>query len=122
MGLLDNIKKSFIGSKNTKTVQVDDSSKKIMLATKIINLRDKIKSINSFDSSIWNLSNATTNNLQRRSLAELEKICSTLNARLSEITEQSKKSDLRRETLEKSKWTGQKPKNMTDYEFDRFQR
>lgn len=122
MGLLDNIKKSFIGSKNTKTVQVDDSSKKIMLATKIINLRDQIKSINSFDSSIWNLSNATTNNLQRRNLAELEKIYSTLNDRLLELAEQSKKSDLRRETLEKSKWTGQKPKNMTDYEFDRFQR
>lgn len=122
MGMLDNIKNFFKGSNNTQVVQEDDSYKKSMLATQIVNAIDKIKRINSFDSSIWNLSNVSSYDLQRKSLAELERLQASLDSRLSELTKQSQRRSPERESLEESKWTGQKPKNMTDHDFDRFQR
>lgn len=122
MGMMDNIRNFFRGSNNAPVMQEDDSYKKSMLATQIVNSIDKIKRINSFDSSIWNLSNTSTYDLQRKSLAELERIQASLDSRLSELTRQSQRSNPQREALEESKWTGQKPRNMSDHDFDRFQR
>lgn len=100
----------------------EDSFEKSRLATQIVNLVDKIKRINSFDSSIWNLSNVSSTELQRKSLAELEQIHSSLNARLSVLVKQSGKESPTREALEASKWTGRKPEHLTNHEFDRYQR
>lgn len=122
MGILENIRNFFRGSNDTPVIQEDDSYKKSILATQIVNSIDKIKRINSFDSSIWNLANVSIYDLQRKSLAELQQIKSTLDNRLSKLTRQSQSKDHARESLEESKWTGQKPKNMTNHDFDRFQR
>lgn len=124
MGLLDNFR-NFFKSSNERTTSVmpkEDSFEKPMLATQIVNLVDKIKRINSFDSSIWNLSNVSSTELQRKSLAELEQIHSSLNARLSVLVKQSGKESPTREALEASKWTGRKPEHLTNHEFDRYQR
>lgn len=122
MGMFENIRNFFRGSKDTPVVQEDDSYKKSVLATQIINLVDKIKRINSFDSSIWHLANVSSYQLQTKSLAELEQMQSTLNNRLSELTRQSQRKNQGRESLEESKWTGRKPEHMTNHDFDRFQR
>lgn len=122
MGMLDNIRKFFRGSNNKPVAQEDYSYKKSMLVTQIVNSIAQIKRINSFDSSIWNLSNISNYDLQKSSLEELERLQATLNSRISELTKQSQKRSPEREALEESKWTGQKPKNMTIHDFDRFQR
>ena len=124
MGLLDNFR-NFFKSSNERTTPVmpkEDTLEKSMLATQIVNLVDKIKRINSFDSSIWNLSNVSSTELQRKNLAELEQIHSNLNARLSVLVRQSERENPTREALESSKWTGRKPEHLTNHEFDRFQR
>lgn len=124
MGLLDNIRSFFNVSKNAqqKQPQVNEDYEKSILADKIVNTVDKIKRINSFDSSIWNLSNISTYELKRRSLNDLQHLSSSLENKLSELTRQSQRSNPYRDSLEKAKWTGQKPKEMSDYDFDRFQR
>ncbi len=122
MGMFDNFRNLFKGSSKAPVAMEEDSYKKSMLATQIVNLVDKIKRKNSFDSSIWNLNNISSSQLERRSLAELEGLKSTLDSKLSELTRQSQRKDQRMESLEASKWTGQKPKGLTDHEFDRFQR
>ena len=60
MGLIDNLKGHFSGSKNIQPVQVNDEYEKARLREQIVDLVNKIKRINSFDSSIWNLSNVST--------------------------------------------------------------
>ena len=122
MGILDNIRNLFKGSDKTPVVEQEDLFRKATLATEIVNLVGKIKKINSFDSCVWNLSNVTSDDLMRRSLQELEQLHSNLNNRLSELTRQSQRSNPKQEALEHARWTGQKPKEFTDYEFDRFQR
>ena len=122
MGMLDNIKNFFRGSKSEPEVRQDDPYKKSMLISQIMNSIDRIKRINSFDSSIWNLSNVSSYDLQRKSLAELESMQAKLSGRLLELDKQSQRKDPRREALEESRWTGQKPQNMTNHDFDRFQR
>ncbi len=123
MGLMDNIRGFFSGSKNNKTVQVDDEYAKSRLAEKIIDLVNEIKRINSLDSSIWNLSNVSSYELSRRnSLSELQRINSVLENRLLQLNKQRQTRSPERESLEASKWTGQKPKNMSELDFDRFQR
>lgn len=124
MGLMDNIREFFSGSKNTQTIhpQVNEEYEKSRLADRIVDLINKIKRINSFDSSIWNLSNASSYELKRKNLDELQKLNSSLENRLSELNRQNQKRSSRNEELEASKWTGQKPKNMSDLDFDRFQR
>lgn len=124
MGLIDNIRGFFSNSKNTQTSQpqVNDEYEKSRLASRIVNLIDKIKKINSFDSSIWNLSNVSSYDLKRKSLDELQRLNSNLENRLLELNKQSQRSNPNRESLEASKWTGQKPKNMSDLDFDRLQR
>lgn len=124
MRLLDNIREFFSGSKNTQTShpQVNEEYEKSSLADKILDLIDSIKRINSLDSSIWNLSNISSYELKRKSLVELQNLSSNLENRLSELSRQSQRRDSSRESLEASKWTGQKPKNMSNLDFDRFQR
>jgi len=121
MGLIDNIRGFFGGSKNTQPVQVENEYEKARLSEEIVDLVGKIKRINSFDSRIWNLSNISSFELKRRSLAELQNLHSSLKNRLSEIYRQSKGSDSRKETLEASKWTGRRPENMSAHDFNRFQ-
>ncbi len=124
MGLMDNIRGIFSGSKNTQTtkIQQNDEYEKARLAEKIVDLVSKIKRINSFDRSVWNLSNVSSYELKRKSLNELEKLSYSLEIRLSELTKESQSVSPERETLEASKWTGQRPKDMTQHDFDRFQR
>ncbi len=124
MGLMNNIRGFFSGSKNAQTSQpqINEEYEKSRLADRIIDLIKRIKRINSFDSSVWNLSNISSYELKRKSLGELQRLNSSLENRLSELNIQIQKSDLSREALEASKWTGQKPEYMSDFDFDRFQR
>lgn len=122
MGLIDSLRGFFSGSKNTQEAQVEDEYEKSRLAEKIVDLVDRIKRKNSFDSSIWNLSNVSSYELKRKSLVELQRLNSNLENRLSELDRQGQRIDPKREALEESKWTGKKPQNMSNYEFDRFQR
>lgn len=125
MGLINNIRNFFSNSNSKKNAQlpVNNEYEKSRLAGKIVDLRDKIKRINSFDSCLWNLSNISSYDLIRmKSLDELQQLASSLENRLSELNRQSQKSNSRQEALEASKWTGQKPKHMSVLDFDRFQR
>lgn len=124
MGLMDNIHGFFSGSKNTQTShpQINEEYEKSRLADRIVDLIGRIKKINSFDSIVWNLSNVSSSDLKRKSLDELQRLKSSLENRLSELVRQSQRRDPNRESLEASKWTGQKPKHMSDLDFDRFQR
>lgn len=121
MGILDNIRSRFSGTKSEPVVQKDDPYEKRLLAENIIDLVDKVKKKNTFDSSIWNLSNANIYTLQGKSLQELKIIQNNLINRISELDRQSKIENTQRESLEASKWTGQKNSNMTNHDFDRFQ-
>lgn len=124
MGLIDNIRGFFSGSKNTQITQVqaNDEYEKSRLAERIVDLVNTIKRINSFDSSVWNLSNISSYELKRKSLDELQRLNSILENRLAELNKQNQQGSSRRESLEASKWTGQKPKDMSELDFDRFQR
>ena len=124
MGLIDNIRGLFSGSKNNQTSapMVNEEYEKSRLANRIVDLIDKIKRVNSFDSVLWNLSNISCYDLQRKSLNELQRLNSTLENRLSELNRQRQTSPSKQEQLEASKWTGQKPKDMSELDFDRFQR
>lgn len=122
MGLLSNIRGFFSSSKNAQPMQLDDENEKQRLAEKIVNLIGKIKKVNSFDSSIWNLSNISSYELKSKSLDELKRLNSSLESRLAELDRRSQVTSSSRESLEASKWTGQKPQNMTNKDFDRFQR
>lgn len=124
MGLMDNIRGLFSGSRNNQPTQpqVNEDYEKSRLADRIVDLVDRIRRINSFDSSVWNLSNVSSYELKRKSLDELQRLNASLESRLSELNRQNQRSNPRAEELEASKWTGQKPQNMSDYDFDRFQR
>lgn len=122
MGLLDNIRGFFSSTKNAQPMQLDDENEKQRLAEKIVNLIGKIKKVNSFDSSIWNLSNISSYELKSKSLDELKRLNSSLESRLAELDRRSQVTSSSRESLETSKWTGQKTQNMNNKEFDRFQR
>ena len=126
MGLIGNIRGFLLGSRDTQAakVQENDEYEKLTLAERIVGLVYKIKTINTFDSSIWNLSNVSIYDLQRRSLEELQRLNSSLENRLVELHKQKEreKSNPQREALEASKWTGKKPEYMSDKDFDRFQR
>ena len=125
MGLMDNIRGFFSSSKNPETVQHhgnEEYEEKSRLADRIVDLVTKIQRINSFDNSIWSLSNVSSYDLQRKSLEELQRLHSSLENRLSELDRQNKRNNPNNEELEASKWTGQKPQNLNNYDFDRFQR
>lgn len=122
MGMLNNLR-NFFKRLNDKPVMIqEDDYEKSMLANQIVDLINKIKRINTFDSSIWNLSNISSYDLEMKSLSELEKLHSSLKERFSYLIRESQRRNPERESLEVAKWTGQKPKNLTNYEFDRLQR
>ena len=122
MGLRDNLKGLFSGSKNTQPVQVNDEYEKARLSEQIVDLVTKIKRINSFDSSIWNLANASSYDLKRKSLDELTRLHSSLERRVSELERQSQRGNPRMEAAEAAKWTGRPSKNMSTADLDRFQK
>ena len=122
MGLLDNLKGLFSGSKNTQTVQVNDEYEKSRLSEQIVDLVNKIKRINSFDSSIWNIANVSSYDLKRKSLDELTRLNSSLERRVSELERQSQSGNPRMEAVESAKWTGRPTPNMTNADLDRFQK
>lgn len=124
MGLIDNIRGFFSGSNNMQTepTKLNDDYEKSILAEKIVDLVNKIQRINSFDNSIWNLSNVSSYELRRKSLNELQRLQSSLENRLTELDTKKQKTNSEREALEASKWTGEKPKYMSNRDFDRFQR
>ena len=124
MGLIDNIRNFFSGSKDNQPaqVQVNNEYEKSILADRIVDLVDRIQRINSFDSSVWNLSNVSSYTLKRKSLDELKRLNLSLESRLAQLDRQSQRRSPERESLEASKWTGQKPRNMSAHDFDRFQR
>lgn len=121
MGMFDNLRNFFKGSNNNSVVQ-EDTYEKSMLASEIVNLVYEIKRINTFDSILWNLNNVSISELERKSSEELKRIHSNLKNRHAELTTQKQTRNITREKLEEAKWTGQKPKGLTDYEFDRLQR
>lgn len=122
MGLLDNLKGLFASSKNAQPVQVTDDYEKARLSEQIVDLVTKIKRINSFDSSIWNLANTSSYDLKRKSLDELTRLHSSLTNRVSELEKQSQSRNLKMETTEAAKWTGRPTPNMTNADLDRFQK
>ena len=124
MALIDTIRGFFSNPKNsqTKQVQPNEEYEKSRLIERILDLIGNIKKKNSFDSSIWSLANITSSELRMKKLSDLQRLCSSLENRLSELNRQSQKSNPSKESLEASKWTGQKPKYMSDLDFDRFQR
>ena len=124
MGLIDNIREFFSGSKNTQqqTSRINEEHEKTILANRIVDLVHQIQSIDSFDSTIWNLANVSSYDLAKKKLEDLQKLNSTLESKLSRLSRESQRINPAREALEASKWTGQKPENMTDLDFDRWQR
>lgn len=122
MGLLDNLKGLFSSSKNAQPVQVTDDYEKTRLSEQIVDLVTKIKRINSFDSSIWNLANTSSYDLKRKSLDELTRLHSSLTNRVSELEKQSQSRNLKMEATESAKWTGRPTPNMTNVDLDRFQK
>lgn len=124
MGLIDNIREFFSGSKNTQpqTSRINEEHEKTILANRIVDLVHQIQSIDSFDSTIWNLANVSSYDLAKKRLEDLQKLNSTLESKLSRLSRESQRINPAREALEASKWTGQKPENMTDLDFDRWQR
>ena len=102
--------------------RINEEYEKSRLADKIMDLIGDIQRINSLDRSLWNLSNASSYNLRRKSLYELQSLNSTLENRLSQLNRQKQTSNSRQESREAAKWTGEKPKDMSDLDFDRFQR
>ena len=121
MGLMDNIRGLFSGSKNNAPVQsqVNENYEKARLAERIVDLAGKIMRINSFESSVRNLANASSYDLQRKSLAELQELNARLEFKLSQLTKQAPTAN---DSLEASKWTGQAPNGMSNHDFDRYQR
>lgn len=123
MGMLDNFKKIFNkGSEEIQEMEPEDPYKKSMLASQIVDLVHGIQRINSFDSSVWNLSNVSSRELERRSQDELERLHDSLSKRLSELAEEKQRRGSNVSSLEESKWTGRKPQSMSDKDFDRLQR
>ena len=119
MGLLD----FFKGKKEEKPQSnINEEYEKSMLAGKIVDSVNKIKRINSFDSSIWNLSNITDVSLKRKSLDELNKIYISLQNRISEIDRSNNGRNSITEDIERAKWTGQRTNEMSRKDLDNLQK
>lgn len=124
MGLIDNVRKFLKNRENTQEQQpqVNEEYEKARLATEIVNLVHGIKRINSFDSSLWNLSNVSSYELKRKNLNELKSMKSSLENRFSELNRQKQKNSTSRESIEAAKWTGQRPRGISQIDLDRLQR
>ncbi len=58
----------------------------------------------------------------RKNTDELKHLKESLTNRLEILTKQSSRRNPTQEALEEAKWTGKKPKNLSEHEFDRLQR
>ncbi len=121
MGMFDKIR-SFFNGNNEQEIPKESEVDKEILSSKILNLIDSIKRINSFDSSIWNLSNVTKYELTRKSVAELKSLESSLSNRFQQLSREKERRRPELQKLEEAKWTGQKPSHLSDHEFDMWQR
>lgn len=119
MGLFDKLRKKKLVSQENQYVQ---ENKKVKLIEEIMDFIFQIERINSFDSSIWNLANTNTFNLKRKSLEELTKLHTNLQNRLSELNRQSQRGNPEQERIERAKWTGEKPQNVSSHDLDWSQR
>ena len=122
MGLLKKIRDFFIGSKE-ETVEEENPYKKEMVAREIMDLVGRIAKIDSFDSEVRRFHDRTSGGLQREySLSELNELKEYLEKKYNRLIELAQKEYAERKSYEIEKWTGQKPKGMTDHDFDRLQR
>ena len=122
MGMMDKLRGFFSGSNNAPVVQEEDKYAKSRLATDIVNLVGKINRINCFDGSIRGLTNMSSYELERRSMAELEQLHSNLSNKYASLVQQRQQYSERSEATIAAKWTGQKTQNMTDHDLDHYQR
>lgn len=122
MGILSKLGNLLKGSNDTEIVVQDDSYEKSRIVSEIINLISSIKRIDSFDISVHNLSKISRYDLERKSLDELKEIRHNLEIKHSHLNKQSQRQDSEREAYNRALWTGEKPSNLTNYEFDRAQR
>ena len=123
MGIIDKLRNFFNEPvSNNSGQRRNERYEKLELANEIISLVHQIERIETFDSILWNLRGESSSELERRSTEELKQIRSKLENRLVELTKQKQRRGVTGESLEEAKWTGQKPKGLTNYEFDRLQR
>ena len=121
MGMFDGIINFFKGSK--EEAPRENNFEKEQLARQIEELVRKISRLNSFDSDIKNLTNASYRDLQSmKSLEELQRLKFKLENKLLALDKEARRGNPEMEAIEKSKWTGEKMNNMTDKQFDRLQR
>lgn len=120
MGMFDNIRNIFRGNESQQPVmRKNDYAERMEKVEKILRLKDKFLKLNSWDSSVMNIRETT---LKTKSLVELVKIEERLNDLLSKQINKNQQINPQMESLEASKWTGQKTQGMTSHDFDRFQR
>ena len=121
MGMFDGIINFFKGSK--EEAPRENNFEKEQLARQVEELVRKISRLNSFDSDIKNLTNASYRDLQSmKSLEELQRLKFKLENKLLALDKEARRGNPEMEAIEKSKWTGEKMNNMTDKQFDRLQR
>ena len=121
MGMFDGIINFFKGSK--EEAPRENNFGKEQLARQVEELVRKISRLNSFDSDIKNLTNASYRDLQSmKSLEELQRLKFRLENKLLALDKEARRENPEMEAIEKSKWTGEKMNNMTDKQFDRLQR
>lgn len=121
MGMFDGIINFFKGSK--EEAPRENNFEKEQLARQVEELVIKISRLNSFDSDIKNLTNASYRDLQSmKSLEELQRLKFKLENKLLALDKEARRGNPEMEAIEKSKWTGEKMNNMTDKQFDRLQR
>ena len=123
MGIIDKLRNFFNEPvSNDSGQRRNEWYEKLELANEVISLVHQIERIETFDSILWNLRGESVSDLERKNIEELTQIRSKLKNRLVELTKQKQRRDVTSERLEEAKWTGQKPKGMTDHDFDRLQR
>ena len=101
----------------------ENNFEKEQLARQVEELVRKISRLNSFDSDIKNLTNASYRDLQSmKSLEELQKLKFKLENKLLALDKEAKSENPEMEAIAKCKWTAEKMNDMTDKELDRLQR
>lgn len=122
MGLMDKLRGFFNGSSNAPVVQEEDKYAKSRLATDIVNLVGKINRINCFDGSIRGLTNMSSYELERKSMAELEQLHTNLSNKYAGLVQQRQQNSERTDAAIAAKWTGQRTPDMTAHDLDSYQR
>lgn len=118
MGMFDNIRNFFNRKESAPVVQRNDYAERMDKVYKILDLKQKFLKTNSWDSSVLRINESV---LKTKSLTELEEIEDNLNRLLSNQIRKSQVTNPTMESLEASKWTGQRPTEMNKHDFDRFQ-